>query len=297
MRIDNMEQPFHPIYNYALLTDRVEGLILTDVNTFADGDLNNNFLERAVSWNPDGILDGARHLTIGGHYVYVMADRGLVVVDADRPLEPKLAEVVPLANGRASALQFRFLFVTDGDGLKVIDVTHPDRPVLLDGALVPMDDARRIYVARSYAYVAAGAQGLAIVDVWQPPAPRLVEFFDAGGTIRDARDVVIGSTNASLFAYVADGEAGIKVLQLMSPESQPNFYGFSPKPHPELIAFYPTSSAALSLSKGLDRDRGVDETGGQIAVFGRKGARPLNREEMRRLYLDAQGNPWYVQVE
>jgi hypothetical protein len=111
------------------------------------------------------------------------------------------------------------------------------------------------------------------------------------------RDVVVATTNASLFAYLADGTGGIKVLQLTSPESQPNFYGFSPQPRPELIAWYPTTRAALSLSKGLDRDRGVDETGGQIAVFGRKGARPLDREEMQKLYLDEQGNPWYVQDE
>ena len=107
----------------------------------------------------------------------------------------------------------------------------------------------------------------------------------------------VASTNASLFAYLADGRGGLKVLQLTSPDSQPNFYGFSPAPRPELIASYPTSSATLSLSKGLDRDRGVDETGGQIAVFGRKGSRPLNREEMQKLYLDENGNPWYVQDE
>ena len=29
--------------------------------------------------------------------------------------------------------------------------------------------------------------------------------------------------------------------------------------------------------KGLDRDRGVDETGGQIAIFGRLGSRPFSR--------------------
>lgn len=297
MRVDNLEQPFHPIYNYALLTDSVEGLILADVNTFADGDLHNNFLERAVTWNPDGILDGARHITIGGYFAYIAANRGLVVVDLDDPLKPRLAAVVPLADMRASALQFRFLFVTDADGLKVVDVTHPEKPQLLTDAIVPMRDAQRVYVARSYAYVAAAEQGLAIVDVWQPPQPKLVEFYDAGGTIRDARDVVVGSTNASLYAYLADGRSGIKVLQLTSPDSQPNFYGFSPKPVPELIAFYPTQSSALSLSKGLDRDRGVDETGGQIAVFGRRGARPLTRAEMQKLYLDAQGNPWYVQDE
>ncbi len=294
MRDINLEQAFHPVYNYAFITDAVEGLIVIDVNTFADGDLHNNFLERAATWNAGGALDGARHITIGGHYAYVMAQAGLVIVDIDDPLDPREIAIVPLVDGRASALQFRYLFVTDGEGLKAIDVTDPSSPELVDGAFVPMNDAQRIYVARTYAYVAAGEQGMAVVDVWRPVAPRLVEFFNGGGRIVDAHDVVVGTTNASLFAYVADGIGGLKVVQLTSPESQPNFYGFSPQPKPELIASYPTRSAALSLSKGLDRDRGVDETGGQIAVFGRRGSRPLNLEEMKRLYLDDDGNPWYV---
>jgi hypothetical protein len=81
---------------------------------------------------------------------------------------------------------------------------------------------------------------------------------------------------------------------LTSPASQPKFYGFSPAPKPELIASYATESPALSLSKGLDRDRGVDETGHQIAVFGRRGSRPLSLEESRRLYLNPDGTPWFV---
>jgi len=39
----------------------------------------------------------------------------------------------------------------------------------------------------------------------------------------------------------------------------------------------------------------VDETGGQVAVFGRRGARPLTLTEMQQLYLDDKGQPWYVQ--
>ena len=46
---------------------------------------------------------------------------------------------------------------------------------------------------------------------------RLDQLFDAGGRLVDARDVVVASTNASLFAYVADGVGGLKVLQLTSP--------------------------------------------------------------------------------
>jgi hypothetical protein len=114
------------------------------------------------------------------------------------------------------------------------------------------------------------------------------------GKLGDAQDVIVGSTNASLFAYVADGRNGVKVIQLTSPSSQPNFYGFSPAPKPELIAWAKTPSPALALSRGLDRDRAVDETGGQIAVFGRLGSRPFTRTEMERLFLSRRGVPWMV---
>lgn len=295
----NLEQEFHPIYNYAVITDAEEGLILTDINTLADGEPRNNFLERKLTWNENGILKGARHITLAGHYAYIAADAGLVVVNLDNPLRPKVAAVVKLDDARASALQFRYLFVTDRRGLRVVDVTHPEKPVLLDKALVPLADGHRIYVARTYAYVAAGAAGLAIIDVKQPERPRLHQVYNAEGRLNDARDVIVATTNASLIGYVADGRNGLKVLQLTSPDSQPGFYGFSPEPKPELIASYETREPALSLSKGLDRDRAVDETGHQIAVLGRIGSRPFNLEEMQKLYLDDLGKPWFVtdQVE
>jgi hypothetical protein len=209
-------------------------------------------------------------------------------------LQPKVEQVIELNDGRASALQFRYLFVTDADGLKVIDVTQGKTAELLSNNTIALDDAQRIYVARTFAYVAAGAEGLAIIDVKQPDKMKLLQKFDADGQLNDARDVVVGSTNASLFAYVADGINGLKVVQLTSPDTQPKFYGFSPEPVPELIAWRKTKSPAIALSKGMDRDRAVDETGGQIAVFGRLGSRPLNITEMRKLYLDENGKPWTV---
>jgi hypothetical protein len=294
MRNDNLEQPFHPIYNYALITDAVEGLILTDVNTLADGEPRNNFLERALTWNPDGVLNGARHLALGGYYAYVVADSGLVVLNLDDPLQPKVIAQLPMQDARSAALQFRYLFVTTARGLEVVDVTHPESPRLVEGSGVAIADAHRVFVSRTYAFVAAGSEGLVIVDVERPEAMTEYMRFDAGGQLVDSRDVVVASTNASLFAYVADGTGGLKVLQLTSPDSQPKFYGFSPEPKPELIANYPTGRPALALSKGLERDRAVDETGGQVAVLGRRGSRPLNYVEMRTLYLDDDGDPWYV---
>jgi len=299
MRVANLEQPFHPLYNYAYVTDSKEGLILVDVNTLADGEPRNNFLKRAVTWNPGGVLNGARHITVGGYYLYITTAKGLAIVSVDTPKNPVLIAEVPLQDARATALQFRYLFVTDADGLKTIDVTDPKAPRLVADNTIRMKNAQRVFVARTYAYVAAGSDGVVIVDVERPERMFEYQRFSAGGKITDARDVIVATTNASLFMYVADGEGGLKVVQLTSPASQPKFYGFSPEPKPELIAMYSTGKPALSLSKGLERDRGVDETGGQVAVFGRRGSRPLNLQEMRKLFLDDNGQPWYVtdQVE
>ncbi len=294
MRKANQEQAFHPIYNYAFITDAEEGLILVDINTLTDRDPRNNNLERALTWNPDGILNGARHITLGGYYAYIAADAGLVVVNLDDPLKPKVEAVVKLPDVRASALQFRYLWVTDARGLEVLDVTDLAHPKLVPDATIALADARRVYVARTYAYVAAKADGLVIVDVKQPRHPKIYQRVTFDGQMNDCEDVIIGSTNASLFAYVADGKNGLKVIQLTSPDSQPNYYGFSPAPKPELIAWAHTPSPALALSKGLDRDRAVDETGNQIAVFGRLGSRPFTRKEMEAFFIDKFGDQYRV---
>ena len=303
LRDINQEQAFHPIYNYAVVTDSVEGLVLVNVNTLADGEFRNNFFKRTRftngkgAWNEGGVLTGARHITLAGHYAYIAADAGMVVIDLDNPAAPRHVATMPLTDARASALQFRYLWVTDADGVKLFDVTDMEAPVAVPSGTIPLANAQRLYLARTYAYIAAGADGLVIADITKPAAPSIYLRETFGGAMTDARDVIVGSTNASLFAYVADGRAGLKVIQLTSPDSQPNYYGFSPPPKPELIAYARTPRPALALSKGLDRDRAVDETGGQMAVFGRLGSRPFTRDEMQRFYLNSRGEPYYVTDE
>ncbi|MDQ3140209.1 MAG: hypothetical protein M3Q15_05735, partial [Pseudomonadota bacterium] len=237
---ENQEQAFHPLYRYAIVTDAEEGLILVDVETFADGEARNNFLKRALTWNPGGALTGARHITLGGHYAYITADAGLVVVDLNAPLAPRVTAILTLTDARASALQFRYLWVTDAEGLKLFDVTTMGSPRAIPAATVPIADARRVYLARTYAYVAAKRDGLMIVNITNPEAPKLYQKVDFDGRMNDAEDVIVASTNASLFAYVADGRNGMKVVQLTSFATQPNLYGFSPAPKPELIAWAKT---------------------------------------------------------
>lgn len=287
----NEEQVIHPLYAYLYVADRYEGLILVNAATLLDGDPLNNYLKRALepakfpngAFNPGGALTDANNITIAGSYAYITTARALVIVSLNDPLNPRLVNRIALQSPRAVAIQFRYAFVVDDEGLKVVDVTLPEQARLVDDAIVPLAHAHDVYVARTYAYVANGPDGIAIVDVERPEHPRLDQSYSAEGKLNDVHQVKVAMTNASLFAYVADGKNGLRILQLTSPETMPEYAGFSPRPRPALIATFKTKGEALGVSKGLDRDRAVDESGNQISVFGRRGARPFTYDEMLRM--------------
>jgi len=302
----NEEQPIHRLYGYLYVVDKFEGLILVNAATLLDGDPLNNYLRRELdpakypngAFNPAGALSGANNITIAGTRAYVTTDRELVVVSIDEPLNPKIVSRIGapwLKHPRSVAIQFRYGFVVDDEGLKTIDVSSPGQ-VRYDGIYLPLADARDVYVARTYAYVADGKNGVAIVNITQPDNPCLTQTYNAGGALNDVRQVKIAMTNASLFAYVADGKNGLRILQLTSPETMSTYAGFSPRPEPQLIATFKTKGAALTVSKPLDRDRAADESGNQIAVFGRRGARPFTFAEVQRVLRTNQGSGDYFTV-
>ena len=303
----NEEQPIHPLYAYLYVVDKYEGLILVNAATLLDGDPLNNYLQRVLdpnkyansAFNPGGALSDANNIVIAGTHAYITTDHGLGIVSLDDPLNPKIVRQIgepALKHPRSIAIQFRYGFVVDDEGLKVIDLTIPGQVHLVEGAQVTLPDARDVYVARTYAYVANGKQGIAIVDVERPEKPRLDQMFDGDGKLNDVHQVKIAMTNASLFAYVADGKNGLRILQLTSPETMPDYAGFSPRPRPVLIATHTTKGEAIAISKPLDRDRAVDESGNQVSVFGRRGARPFNLEEMMRLLRTEDGKGAVFQV-
>ena len=296
---ENQEQPIGLNYGFLYVTDRDEGLVMVLAATLLDGDPSNNFFDEkkdVVRFNPGHALDGATHAYMAGTNLYVVCAAGLAVVDVTDPFHPKLTTPpVPgvLRDPRKIAVQFQHAFVTDADGVKVFDLSAPLSPRLI--ATLPLAHATGLYAARTYLYVADGPAGLAILDIKNPAAPRLHSHFTADGQLNDTRAIQIGAVNASMFGLVADGKNGLRVVQLISPENQPNYMGFSPEPKPKLIATYPTKGPAVAVSRGLDRDRVVDETGGQTVVFGRRGSRPFNEPEWMKFLQHADGTPYRVQ--
>ena len=302
---ENEEQPIHLLYGFLYVADKQEGLVIVGdpnlkskspgVGTLLDGNPANNFLQRALAFNPDGALTGAHRITIAGTYAYVLTDqlarrrksRQSARNQKSPPRSRAPSSTIPAPSPSNSAMPSW----STSEGLKVLDVTDLSQPKPVANALVALADARNIYVARTYAYISAGKQGLAIIDVENPAQPKLDQFFTANNQLNDVNDVKIGMVAASAFAFVADGKNGLRVLQILSPWDDPaHFSGFSPRPTPKLIATARTRGPALAISKGIDRDRAVDESGNQLAVFGRRGARPLNAAESQRLYLHSTPN-------
>jgi hypothetical protein len=289
----NHEASVPAIYGNIYIADKYEGLIIVGAATTINGNPLDNFLHRELTYNPDGLLTGASFIGMAGANAYICCDAGIVIVSLEDPKKPRVLNVLGrdiVVGPKALAVQFRYAFVCDAEGVKVFDVTDLAKPV--PKAKVSLTEANGIYVARTYAYVAAGSHGLVILDVENPERPKVDQVFDAHGCLNDVRDVKLGITYVSEYAYVADGKNGLRIVQLTSPET-PGNYGFSPRPTPELIATYkvPGGGHVLAVSKGVDRDRAVDEAGNQISVFGRVGARPLNLQEQQKLYL-RDGKVW-----
>src|ERR1700722_6336028 len=201
---ENEEQPIHLLYGFLYVADKEEGLVIIGnpdlkssspgVGTLLDGNPANNFLKRALAFNPNGILTGARRIAIAGTYAYILTDKSLVVLDLDNPLAPRVTATLgapDLENPRGIAVQFRYAFVADRYGLKTLDVTNLAHPKMTAKGRVATGDARNVYVARTYAYVADGEYGVAVVNVENPEAPILEQEFGGNGKMNDTYDVKI----------------------------------------------------------------------------------------------------------
>ena len=98
----NEEQPIHPLYAYLYVVDKHEGLIVVNAATLLDGDPLNNYLKRVLdakkypngAFNPGGALNDANNIVIAGIQAYITTDHGLVIVNIDDPLNPRIVKEI-----------------------------------------------------------------------------------------------------------------------------------------------------------------------------------------------------------
>ena len=133
--------------------------------------------------------------------------------------------------------------VGSGTGLQFVDVSNPVTPVKLS----TFGSSSDVVLSGNYAYVAAGSDGLQILNVSNPSAPSLVGSCDTSGTAR-AVDVV------GNYAYVADDLSGLQIIDISNPAD------------PLRVGGYDTSGNA----RGLDVAGGyayVADVGGGLQII------------------------------
>jgi hypothetical protein len=82
-------------------------------------------------------------------------------------------------------------------------------PAALSAIAIP-GYANDVEVSGEYAYIAAGSQGLQVVDISDPEAPAVVAGLDTGGTAIDLK-------LRDGYAYLVDGAQGVKIIDIQEP--------------------------------------------------------------------------------
>ena len=216
-----------PLYGYIYVADKYEGLILVGAGTLLDGNPLNNFLKRELTFNPDGMLDGARSDHDRRHLrLHLLRRRAWWSSSLDDPKQPAgdggHRRATFCSSPTAVQVQFRYAFVVRRGRA---EGARRDRPGAARGRWprCRCADVHSIYLARTYAYVAGRQAGAGDPRHRRTRSSRMIDqVYNAGGCINDLHDVKLGITYTSEFAYLADGKNGLRVVQLTSPETPGN---------------------------------------------------------------------------
>jgi hypothetical protein len=142
---------------------------------------------------------------------YVPArDAGVRIVDVSDPTAPvEIGAIEVTDNAWQISVVDGIGYLLDGVDLWIIDVTDPLNPTTL-GSIA--STGWNVQVHEGFAYLAAGAAGLRIIDVSDPTAPVELSVFDTPSFATDV-DVVGG------VAYVADSSynSGLRVIDVSNP--------------------------------------------------------------------------------
>ncbi|MBE9256247.1 cadherin domain-containing protein [Dolichospermum sp. LEGE 00246] len=146
--------------NYAYVASGSLGLQIIDISNPTAP-----ILKGSYNYDPDyGFAVGVQ---VVGNYAYVKDNfSGLKIIDISNPTAPTL-------KGNYNSEMFagdvevvgNYAYFTDGFKLKIIDISNPTAPTLKDEYSTPGIGYSGIQVVGNYAYIAAGSDGLRIIDV------------------------------------------------------------------------------------------------------------------------------------
>ena len=179
---------------------------ITPLQVFCEISSPSNSLNSDIKWSYDVVAQG-NYVYLAGYY------NGLLIYDISSPSEPILVGQFNDDDGLAQSVHVdgSFVYVADHERFEIIDVSNPSEPFeIYEIAFTYSGSAMDVAVEGPFAYVAAQAAGLLIVNVSDPYNPVQYGRYDDGSLPENI--VVVGS-----YAYINDNESGLKILDVSNP--------------------------------------------------------------------------------
>lgn len=187
-------------------------------------------------------FDNARAVGVAGDRAYVVAGvRGLVVVDVADPAMPVTLHEVALGGCTNLALSGDFVYLTCSEFHVLNATSESDTPLL---GSVAVEGGLAVVVVGQVAYVADGTDGLVVIDVEDPAAPRRVGTSPQAFQSKDlvaAGDVVIA----------ADWQDGVRLFDVSDATNPREDAALSTASRPQALALQGDVLFAAVGFKGL----------------------------------------------
>jgi hypothetical protein len=210
-RVVDLSDPAAPTAVAMLRTlGSVRDVALAGPYAFAASDSGLGIIDISVPSAPEvvALVDTlpAQSVGIVDHYAYVdFRDAMLGIIDVANPRAPIPVRFLPLEFVPGDlAVSGSVAYAPDRNGLRVLDVSDPTRPVSVSAVSTP-GPVTALHVVGNTIYAAAGNSGLLVLDATIARAPRLVGATDTFGYSS-------GLAATADYVYVAESGFGLDVF-------------------------------------------------------------------------------------
>ncbi len=151
-------------------------------------------------------ITGTNDIIVEGNFAYIGDKDGVRIVDINNM---ELISTYLLQRAHTLFLSDPYLYVVDGSGLIVLDITDPAQPDSIGFYALP--GAVGIDIEANYAYISdTGNMGLTILDITIPEEPVFVSNYSTPGYGNN-----VAFSNG--YAFIADHNNGLEIVDVNDP--------------------------------------------------------------------------------
>ncbi len=189
--------------DYAYIADYNNGICIVNISDPTNPKLVSNY----------DIGECIRDITVSGNYAYLGAgDEGLIIIDISCPTNPSfVGSLSSVGYVMDIAVSGNYAYVANHEdyGLVIVNISNHSSPFIANHCKSISRESYSVSISGHYVYVAAGNDGVYVLDISDPTSPLIAGIYDS----RFVLDIDIFED----YIYVADTLNGLIILHTEIP--------------------------------------------------------------------------------